>query len=449
MGFLDNAFQKLEIEAEKALEEHKKKDSSNNSSATVTSGVPSQVDYERTESTTSTITLTMSEVMHYGSNATRWEKTVVATDSVVGQVANFDPDGVEIVCVGGDESLKTYDEIEWHEGIQDTKGLEDTITKREPGGSCPLGKAVEEVLTKALEKDLTERPCSVLVLTAGKPDDSAILEEALRKASQLVADNGGVEKCPLSVTFIQIGNDQEASDYLTYLDKKMVGITEGTGEKVDIVDTMGFEELKETVESMRGQITKAKKKKKQHGKNGAILGAVTGVAMGVGGMYLKGKSKTKKRVKSGSWEGKWNCFYEDEKVATLTVEDDKKGNLTIEGLESTMQGNYIHDETANGAMIDSEEFFIRFAKPDGEVVEGAFDSENFVLNWNDGTRWEAVNKIGWAKYLGAATAGAALVGATGYFINKKFFKKVGEEEACDYVLVLDRSAKMAITDSKV
>ena len=403
MGFLDKTFQKLKIEAEKVMDEHKKK--KGGSSASV-------------NSTSSSISMTMAEVMHYSSNVTRWEKAAVAIDSVVEQVTQFDPDGVEIVCVGGD---RKNDKIEWHEGNTDTQGLEDTITQIDPGGPCPIGKAMDEVLTKALEKNLETTPCSVLVLTAGKPDDPEILEEALRKASQVVADHGGIQQCPLSVTFIQIGNDRDASEYLAYLDdKKMVN---------DIVDTMGYEELKETVESMRSHTSKAHKKMKQQEAQSAILGTVAGAAMGVGGMLLHNNNKTKKSILGGEW----NCFYEDEQIATLTVKDDYKGNLFIDGL---------HEDIIQGVYHKDDNFCVRFTEPDGEVVEGNLHAG--ILHWSDGTRWKRTKP----KYFGAASAGAALVGATVYAIHKKFFQNIKGMEACDYVLVLDRSAKMAMTDIK-
>jgi hypothetical protein len=435
MGFLDNAFKKLKVEAKKALKEI-------NNNNDKSDDVPS--------SRHDNVSLTMSEVMHYGSHATRWEKTVVATNSIVGEVTKFDPDGVEIFCVGGespDGSLDN-DEIEWHKGIKNTQGLEDTITTRNPGGPCPLGKTMEQVLEKALENDLKETPCSVLVLTAGRPDDSDLLEETLQSAAQKVADSGGVAECPLSVTFIQIGNDEDASDYLKYLDKKIVGICDETGEKIDIVDTMGFHELKDTMDSMREHSFEAEKAQ-QSGKHGAILGAVTGAAIGAGGVYLYGQQKAKKRIKSSSWGGRWKCCYEDEEITTLTVKDDGAGNFTIDGLEDTMQGIYLHDD-GEGAAADSDDFFIRFTEPSGELVEGTLDAENFVLHWSDGTRWEALDEqhASWTGYLGAAMAGAAALGVTGYAIDKKFFRKVGRAEPCDYVLVLDRSAKMAITDGR-
>jgi hypothetical protein len=453
MGFLDNALKKLKVEAEKKLEEINRNKSEDAPSASS----KHDSNMTRTDSNSSNISLTMSEVMHYGSHATRWEKTVVATDSIVAEVTKFDPDGVEIVCVGGespDGSLDNDNEsdIEWHKGINDTQGLEEIITTRIPGGPCPLGKTMERVLETALENTdgLKETPCSVLVLTAGKPDDSDLLEKTLQKAAQTVADNGGVEKCPLSVTFIQIGNDKDASDYLKYLDKKMVGISDETGETIDIVDTMGFQELKDTMDSMREHEAEKKAQEKQSGKKGTIFGAVAGAAMGVGGMYLYDKQKAKKRVTGGSWGGQWKCSYENEEITTLTVVDDGAGNLTIDGLEDTMEGVYFHkkdDDEREGAAVDADDFFIQFTEPSGEVVDGTFDAENFALNWSDGTSWEALDPhSSWAGYLGAATAGATVLGATGYAIDKKFFRKIGDAETCDYVLVLDRSAKMAIID---
>jgi len=380
---------------------------------------------------------------------------LVGTDAIVAQVTKFDPDGVDVVVVGGglgaigeEESDFTADEacnsttdsgkIEWHRAIKNTKGLEAKIGSEDPVGPCYMGKAIEQVLEEALEdKDLRERPCSVLVLTAGKPDDAERLETALQSAADTVRDRGGQANSPLSVTFIQVGKDKEASKYLRYLDKKLTAASED-GNDVDIVDTMSYAEIQETMDAMKEEAEKSKKKG-SNGKNGAILGAVAGAAVGLGGMYLYNKKKEKKRVTSGSWGGKWKCFYEKEEIAVLDVTDDKNGNLTIEGLQDTLYGSYSTD--------DENDVFIRFTDPTGEVVEGEFDEANFILNWSDGTRWEAVNKHQhWTRYAGAATVGAAAFGAAGYAVDKKFFNKIQKEDQCDYVIVVDRSAAMALRD---
>mmetsp|Transcript_24028 Transcript_24028/g.51091 ORF Transcript_24028/g.51091 Transcript_24028/m.51091 type:complete len:436 (+) Transcript_24028:112-1419(+) len=435
MGFLSNAFQKLQAEAEKALVA-KLNINDNGGNAREKSS--------SSTTTSSTKNLTMSEILHYESDATRWEKTVVATNFIMEEVAKSDPDGVDVVCVGGSGGGDDNG-VEWHRNLHDAEGLEETIASKDPSGPCMLGNALENVLNEALEeKDLSKIPCSVLVLTAGGPDDPEVLEEALKSAAQKVSDRGGVKACPLSVTFVQIGSDETASEYLKYLDEKMVGVCDETGKTIDIVDTLDMIELKQSIDNMNSYTDQAEREK-NNGTNGAILGAMAGAAIGIGGMYLYGQQKAKKRVKSGSWGGQWKCFYGEEFITTLTVGDDGEGNLTIDGLEETMSGSYLRDE--DGAVVDDEDLFFEFREPDGELVKGSFDAEHFFLNWTDGTRWEALNPpTGWAGYTGAAVAGAAAVGSAGFAIDKKFFKKVSSEDDCDYVVVVDRSEAMGMAD---
>merc|ERR1712232_1351614 len=71
------------------------------------------------------------------------------------------------------------------------------------------------------------------------------------------------------------------------------------------------------------------------------------------------ENNQKKRIKSGSWGGKWKCYYEKEEIAVLDVKDDKDGSLTIEGLQDTLEGSYYTEE--------HDEFWIRFTDPTGEV----------------------------------------------------------------------------------
>jgi len=474
MGFLTDALQKIQTE----LDDSGISSSSKTSSSKRSTGSRD----ESSSSSSSSSSMSMASVMHYDSNATRWEKAVVGVDTIVSEVVKFDPDGVDIVMVGGStrsggiatasttineeesEALTMEDDsninndVEWYRNIQTTKGLEELVTSkgREPNGDCPLGKAMEEVLTEALSKDLTKTPCSVLVLTAGTISDSDLLETTLQQTAQTIADSGGLTLSPLSVTFIQIGNDEDASKYLQYLDKKIGTATTSSlnrkedesesereradqNNKIDIVDTMSYEEIKDTMDGM-SKARKDAKKSGSNGKNGALVGAVAGAALGMGGMYLASKQKAKKRIKSGSWEGKWKCYYGDEEIATLDVNDDKNGNITIDGLVDTMHGTYNNNDN------DNDELVIQFTDPTGEVVTGEFNDKLYILEWSDGTRWEALNKTNWGGYVASATLGAALVGGTGYAIDKKFFNKMKAKDQCDYIIVVDRSINMAQRD---
>ena len=67
---------------------------------------------------------------------------VVAADTLVNAVKRFDPDGLDIVCVGGvKKGLEgafdlDFDSIETFSNIVDTDDLEEKITARDPGGPC-------------------------------------------------------------------------------------------------------------------------------------------------------------------------------------------------------------------------------------------------------------------------------------------------------------------------
>ena len=362
MGFVDRAFQKLQAKTVKTKRTIQKNDNNPGDSTTTTSGsAATDVAANTISSSVSSwlrSSLTLDDAMHYQSDATRWEKAVVAMDSIVAQVTKFDPDGVDVVCVGGMELSRKKESsmasskrtskksnngggrIEWCRNSWNTQGLEDKVTPMYPGGSCPLGQAMNQVLTEVLQKNLAVTPCSVLVLTAGKPDDPELLEEALRVAAQKVADNFGASSSsslPLSVTFLQIGNDQSASSYLRYLDFKMFGIRRETGKKVDIVDTMSYYEIRETMDRMKEHSKRIEKRWQRRDRNRAILEAIAGA----------------------------------EGVRRLSLQ-----------------------------------------------------SQRYANNNNNNN-------------IGAATTAV---------IYKKFFQKINREDRCDYIIVVDRSAKMTVVD---
>jgi len=141
-----------------------------------------------------------------GPPPTRWEKAVIALSSVTTQVVKVDPDGVDIVCFGGDE------DADWYRNVKHTKHLEAMVSDKRPKGACAMGAAMNEAIDDAFDKDLTKCPCAIMVLTAGRPDDTDELNTALMKAVTRLADT--CETMPLTVTFVQIGNDPNAAEYL-------------------------------------------------------------------------------------------------------------------------------------------------------------------------------------------------------------------------------------------
>merc|ERR1712115_474639 len=94
---------------------------------------------------------------------------------------------------------------------------------------------------------------------------------------------------------------------------------------------------------------------------------------------------------------------------------------------------------------DDEEYEISFIDPAGDwEIEGTVEDEH-AITWTDGTRWDEIppDNGDWKGYAAAGAGGAALAGATGYLLDKKFFKKAAKKDQCDYIILMDRSAKMA------
>lgn len=359
---------------------------------------------------------------------TRWEKAVFAMHGIVAQIAQIDPDGVDVVCFpgAGGEGGAVYDITR---NVKNTEGLEAMVTAHPPQGDCLMGPAMDAVLKEAFERGFDARPCSILVLTAGRPSDHEALSNSLAEAAAKVSKDAD-----LTVTFVQVGDDEWASKYLQELDTELT-TTSDSGEHIDIVDTIKDEEVQEAVQEMKGG-------KSSSGLAGGLMGAFAGAALGVGGVYLANKIGNDKRTKG--WNGQWKCLYEGEEMCVITVTDDMAGNLEI--------SNWQEDGRSVGSYAENDEggFNIQHCAPENatDVIVGTIEDEH-TINWDDGTRWEEVEPEGadWKAYTGAAVGGAAAAGATGYLMQKKFFNKASSGVESDYVIVLDRSGMMAIPDT--
>jgi len=65
---------------------------------------------------------------------TRWEKAVVGLDKIVNQVVRVDPNGVDIVCFGGEG------DAQWYRNVKETKGLEEMVNDKRPRGQYQTRK---------------------------------------------------------------------------------------------------------------------------------------------------------------------------------------------------------------------------------------------------------------------------------------------------------------------
>ena len=112
-----------------------------------------------------------------------------------------------------------------------------------------MGKALEEVIDDAFDKDLTKRPVSILVLTAGRPDDRDRLDAKLQTTVQRLADSCDV--MPLSITMVQVGDSDQGEAYLNHLDGTMQARCTANGELFDLVDTIKDREIQEAMAEIK------------------------------------------------------------------------------------------------------------------------------------------------------------------------------------------------------
>jgi len=346
-----------------------------------------------------------------GDPPTCWEKAVIGLNGIVNQVAKIDPNGIDVVCFPG-----ISDNVDIYRNLKDTSNLEDLVTAKEPGGSCNMGQALEVVFKEALERGF-EISTSVLVLTAGKPQDYTVVKENIQNFTKKLE-----KQEDLTLTFVQIGEDESASSFLNDLANDLNCVS-ASGEEIDIVDTVKDEDIKKTM----GELKEGK------GGKGALIGGLAGAAMGAGGMYLFNRTQAKKRTVG--WNGQWKVIHNGEQLAIVNVTDDMEGNLAI---NDGTTGYYNESEDGYNITRNNQNSF--------EPIYGTVEDEHNI-SWSDGTRWEEVDGQDWTSIAAAGAAGAAAGGATGFVMKKKFFNKAGNKEPSEYVIVMDRSYTMTAIDT--
>ena len=157
----------------------------------------------------------------------RWNQAKKALEYLAPAACKCDPDGITLFFFSNGfneiNNVKTSEDVMKHFNN----------TKNQIRGSTDLGK----VLNAALKPDSVPRkkPETILVITDGEPDDRDHVEKAIILATDkyMQCDND------LSVTIVQVGDDQSAMKWLQELDD---GLTK-KGAKFDIVDILTAEEL--------------------------------------------------------------------------------------------------------------------------------------------------------------------------------------------------------------
>lgn len=156
----------------------------------------------------------MGEPVKAGSTITRWESVQEAAMTFIRDIEKMDDDGIGLVLFGG-SNIQSFD------GVNSAKARE-AFQNNSPRGGTPLAEALSAALKlagKSAKKDF------IIVFTDGVPNDQAAAASVIRNASnQQQTDDA------LTILFIQVGDDAQATAYLKSLDDSLGGC------KFDIVD---------------------------------------------------------------------------------------------------------------------------------------------------------------------------------------------------------------------
>jgi len=153
----------------------------------------------------------------------RWREVKEALFHIAPFVCKADPDGITLYFFSN--------AYEKYRNITSAKKVEKICKREGPGGASFMAKPLKAAFDEHFARE--GRQTTILVITDGKPNDKEEVEKEIVQAADRVQNEED-----LSVTFIQIGNDEEATEYLQHLDDEIAS-------EVDIVDSISCSKMKE------------------------------------------------------------------------------------------------------------------------------------------------------------------------------------------------------------
>lgn len=188
----------------------------------------SQTDYVFLVDTSSSM---LTPDMHGGAK-TRWDALQETTFGVTTYISQFDPDGIDIIPFAG--------RFKWFRNAGPEKVLQIFKECTPPMGStaldAPLQSVFDEYFAKRDAGKLKQNGTMVIVITDGEPDNQESVMKVL-----ITAANKLYPKDKLSVNFVQVGYDRNATNFLNALDTQLVP----RGAVRDIVSTIKLKEIED------------------------------------------------------------------------------------------------------------------------------------------------------------------------------------------------------------
>jgi uncharacterized protein with von Willebrand factor type A (vWA) domain len=161
----------------------------------------------------------------------RWEACKEATIALAYKCEEKDPEGMTLYTFSG--RFKRYEKV-------NAARVHEIYEENEPGGGTDLaevlGDAFDFVKKRRAQKGAEATPELILVVTDGEPDEKEPVAKMIAEMTKQLQS-----RKELAISFIQVGKDPAATEFLRALDDDLVK----AGAALDIVDTVSLEEMEE------------------------------------------------------------------------------------------------------------------------------------------------------------------------------------------------------------
>lgn len=161
----------------------------------------------------------------------RWQVMQESTLALASKCEDLDPDGITVYTFSG--RFKRYDNVTANKVLQIFK-------ENEPSGRTNLTAVLQDTLENYFQNKASgqSKPHgeTILVVTDGEPDDRKAVMRTIVEASRRIERDE-----ELAISFVQVGNDVEATRFLKILDDEL----QSAGAKFDIVDTITIDDMED------------------------------------------------------------------------------------------------------------------------------------------------------------------------------------------------------------
>lgn len=165
-----------------------------------------------------------------GTNKSRWETVKESTLALARKCDQLDPDGITVYLFSG--KFKRYDKVT-------AAKVEQIFQENDPMGGTNLTAVLQDAVNQFFQRKKAGQAKggeTILIITDGEPDDRrSVFEVIIETTKRMDSDE------ELGISFIQVGSDPSATDFLKALDDRLMSI----GANFDIVDTVTIGDMED------------------------------------------------------------------------------------------------------------------------------------------------------------------------------------------------------------